>query len=348
MRRTWLAAALVLLLVSGGGPRLSLPAGGSPTGTSRAELADRDVALPPSVRPAWYTPVSGRISSQALVAQDVPVPGQRTVYVATSKASSTRSPRTATSAGGSSSASSTASASRSTATASRARASSTRRRARSTSSTRSGGCTRSTSCTGAERAGWPVRLYTDYWERARLGRDDPRERLAVRRHGLVLRPSDGREGDPPRPGTRGRSPSWVSVPLRLGGGGSVWGGAVSPTARERGSSSSRPGTRSGGLERRQALPGVGGYGEHVVELSLDLKVRARTTRPQMKGRDIGFVGSPVIFRHRFCGQLVAAVNKDGFLYVWRAEGGRRGRSSGSGSPIRRTPLRCSRSRRTRR
>ena len=38
----------------------------------------------------------------------------------------------------------------------------------------------------------------------------------------------------------------------------------------------------------------------------------------MKGRDIGFAGSPVIFRHRSCGQLVAAVNKDGFIYVWRA------------------------------
>ena len=38
----------------------------------------------------------------------------------------------------------------------------------------------------------------------------------------------------------------------------------------------------------------------------------------MKGRDIGFAGSPVIFRHRYCGQLVAAVNKDGFIYVWRA------------------------------
>src|SRR5438876_7657577 len=27
---------------------------------------------PPSLRPAWYTPVAGRISSQALVADDVP------------------------------------------------------------------------------------------------------------------------------------------------------------------------------------------------------------------------------------------------------------------------------------
>ena len=41
--------------------------------------------LPSALRPAWYTPVSGRISSQALVAENVPAPGQRTVYVATSK-----------------------------------------------------------------------------------------------------------------------------------------------------------------------------------------------------------------------------------------------------------------------
>ena len=41
--------------------------------------------LPSALRPAWYTPVSGRISSQALVAENVPAAGQRTLYVGTSK-----------------------------------------------------------------------------------------------------------------------------------------------------------------------------------------------------------------------------------------------------------------------
>ena len=40
---------------------------------------------PTELRPAWYTPVSGRISSQALVAEHIPAAGQRTVYVATSR-----------------------------------------------------------------------------------------------------------------------------------------------------------------------------------------------------------------------------------------------------------------------
>jgi len=85
VRRTWLAAALVLLLVSSGAE--AQPSGGWLTyGNDVARSSATGTSLsPPSVRPAWYTPISGRVSSQALVAQDVPGPGQRTIYVATSK-----------------------------------------------------------------------------------------------------------------------------------------------------------------------------------------------------------------------------------------------------------------------
>ena len=85
MRRTWLAVALVLLL-GGSGASAQSSSGWLVYGNDLARSSSTDTSLsPPSVRPAWYTPISGRVSAQALVAQDVPGPGQRTVYVATSK-----------------------------------------------------------------------------------------------------------------------------------------------------------------------------------------------------------------------------------------------------------------------
>ena len=85
MRRTWLAVALVLLL-AGSGASAQSSSGWLVYGNDLARSSSTDTSLsPPSVRPAWYTPISGRVSAQALVAQDVPGPGQRTVYVATSK-----------------------------------------------------------------------------------------------------------------------------------------------------------------------------------------------------------------------------------------------------------------------
>ena len=67
-----MTAAVVLLLVSGGaeaqGPGAWHMYGNDPARSSMTETS----LLPTSLRPAWYTPVSGRISSQALVAENVP------------------------------------------------------------------------------------------------------------------------------------------------------------------------------------------------------------------------------------------------------------------------------------
>ena len=85
MRRTSLAAALVLLLVSGGA-EAQVPGGWLTYGNDPArELHDRGVALPTELRPAWYTPVSGRISSQALSPRTFRRPASERVYVATSR-----------------------------------------------------------------------------------------------------------------------------------------------------------------------------------------------------------------------------------------------------------------------
>ena len=94
-------------------------------------------------------------------------------------------------------------------------------------------------------------------ERAGLGGDDPRERLHLPRHGRLLRPPDGREGDPRRPcdeaglalGVGARAPRWRWKRVGVG--------------RRRLQPPARLAVRrdrecvSRGLERRQALPRVG-------------------------------------------------------------------------------------------
>ena len=69
--------------------------------------------------------------------------------------------------------------------------------------------------------------------------------------------------------------SWVSVPQRLGGGGSVWGwGGVSYNP-ERGTLFVATGNAfRGGSNVGKRFREWAGYGEHVVELSLDLKVQS--------------------------------------------------------------------------
>ena len=80
-----LAVALVLLL-AGSGASAQSSSGWLVYGNDLARTSFTDASLSPtSVRPAWYTPISGRVSSQVLVAQDVPGPGQRSVYVATTR-----------------------------------------------------------------------------------------------------------------------------------------------------------------------------------------------------------------------------------------------------------------------
>jgi hypothetical protein len=172
--------------------------------------------------------------------------------------------------------------------------------------------------TGAERPGWPVTLYTDH-----------RRELVWGAMTLVngsLYVGTGSYCDRPMVGkvirldlaTRQVS-SWVSVPLSRGGGGSVWGWGGVAYNPERGTLVVATGNAfQGGSNVGRRFRESAGYGLHVVELGLDLSVRGAHHPPQMKGRDIGFAGSPVIFRHASCGQLVAAINKDGFIYVWRA------------------------------
>ena len=319
VRRTSLAAALVLLLVSGGA-EAQVPGGWLTYGNDPARSSMTEASLlPAELRPAWYTPVSGRISSQALVAENVPAAGQRTVYVATSRGvvyalGENGYIRWRVELG---------------------QLDRICQQIDGYGITGTGVIDPATHAlyvadafgrlhaldlvTGAERAGWPVQLYTDH-----------RRELVWAAMTLVngsIYLGTGAYCDRPMVGkvirvdlATKQVSRWVSVPLRLGGGGSVWGwGGVAYSPR-RGSlfvatgNAFRGGSNVGKRFRESA-----GYGEHIVELSPDLTVRAAHHPPEMHGLDIGFAGSPVLFSHRFCGDLVAAVNKDGFVYVWRSD-----------------------------
>jgi len=113
--------------------------------------------------------------------------------------------------------------------------------------------------------------------------------------------------------------SWTAVPLSLGGGGGMWGwGGVAYD----------PLSSSVLVVTGDALPGgknVGkrfdesaGYAEHLVQLGLDLKVKASQAPQHYRHYvDADLTGTPVVIRAPGCPALVAAESKNGNVYVWR-------------------------------
>lgn len=174
--------------------------------------------------------------------------------------------------------------------------------------------------TGAERPGWPVRIFGDIRVEHVFG-----GLLVVR--GSVYVPTasfcDNRmEGKLVRVSLADRTvTSWVAVPLRLGGGGGMWGFGGSAYSARRDSlfvatgNAFRGGENSGGRFREWA-----GYGEQLVELTPDLRVRAAShPRELSKALDLDFSSGPVVFAPPGCAELVAALNKNGTIYAWRAD-----------------------------
>lgn len=321
MRRTWLAAAaVVLLLVSGGAE--AQPSGGWLTyGNDLPRTsATATTFSPESVRPAWYAPISGRVSSQALVAQDVPAPGLRTVYVTTSKGTVY------------------------------ALAENGYIRWRVELGQLDRVCQQIDGygvtgtpvidpgtntlylvdafgrvhaldlVTGAERPGWPVSAYMTWRRELVWGA------LTIVNGSIYF--GTGAYCDRPMVGkvfrvdiaTRAVS-RWQVVPPSRGGGGGVWGWGGVSYSPGRGSLFVATGNAlKGGSNVGKRFREWARYGEHLVELSPDLTVRsAHHPRRINSVADLDFVGAPVIFTHPSCGELVAVLNKDGYLYAWRSE-----------------------------
>jgi hypothetical protein len=319
VRRTWLAAALVLLL-GGGGAEAQPSSGWLTYGNDLPRTSSTATAFsPPSVRPAWYTPISGRVSSQALVAQDVPTPGRRTVYVATSKGTVYalaengyirwrvelgQLDRVCQQIDGYG-------------------VTGTPVIDPGTSSLylvdAFGRMHALDRATGAERPGWPVAVYTTWRRELVWGA------LTIVNGSIYF--GTGAYCDRPMVGkifrveiaTRSVS-HWRVVPPSRGGGGGVWGWGGISYSPGRGSIFVATGNAfEGGSNKGKRFREWARYGEHIVELSPSLAVLAAHHPPRINSvADLDFVGSPVLFPHRSCGELVAVLNKDGYLYAWRS------------------------------
>jgi PQQ-like domain len=167
--------------------------------------------------------------------------------------------------------------------------------------------------TGRERAGWPVRVFGDNTRELVWG-----ALLLV--DGRVYVPTGSFCDTGPMQGhvysvdvaTRNVR-SWAPVPAELGGGGGIWGwGGIAYSAQRDSLYVAVGNAFASGAE-------TAGYGEHVVELSPTLEVRSASSTPEPpRNSDADLVGSPVVFDRSGCGELVAALKKDGTLYAWRA------------------------------
>ncbi len=327
VRRAFCVVAFVLPLLLGGSAGAQGTGGWLVYGNDLPRTSATATSLSaPSVRPAWFTPVAGRISSQALVAEDMPGPGRRTVYVATSKGvvyalgengyirwrvelgqlericgqidgygvtgtpaidPETRALYLADAFG--------------------------RLHALDLE-------------TGTERSGWPVTLYPDFRRELVWGA------LAIVNGSVYL--GTGSYCDRPMVGkvlrveiaTR-RVSQWIAVPQRLGGGGGVWGwGGIAYSASHDSLFLATGNAFRGGANVGKRFRESAGFGEHLVELGRDLSVRAANHPSEIRAPlDLDFVGSPVVFSNRSCGELVGLLNKDGYLYVWRSANIARGR-----------------------
>ncbi len=173
--------------------------------------------------------------------------------------------------------------------------------------------------TGAERPGWPVVLYRDYKRELAWG-----ALLLV--DGSVYA-GTGSYCDQPMEGKLIRVAlasrqvsSWTTVPAALGGGGGIWGwGGPAYSAVRKSILVVTGNAFEGGSNSGSAFTESAGYGEHLVELSPDLDVLS-SDAPGLSGfTDLDFVGSPVVADTASCGEVVAAQAKNGMLFGWRAD-----------------------------
>jgi hypothetical protein len=174
--------------------------------------------------------------------------------------------------------------------------------------------------TGAERTGWPVRVFAD----------DRRELVwgaLSLVDGAVYVPTASYCDSPTLAGVYrvdlatqqvGR---WISVPASLGGGGGIWGwGGLAYSPIEDDLYAVTANALAGGDNSGDAFSEAAAYGEHLVQLDASLDVESADhpgdlTQPE----DLDFVGSPLVIDRSDCGELVIGADKDDDVYAWRAD-----------------------------
>jgi hypothetical protein len=174
--------------------------------------------------------------------------------------------------------------------------------------------------TGKEHAGWPVQLYTDPERELVWG--------AIAHIGNSIYAGTGSYCDRPMEAkvvkveiASRRLSTWTVVPASLGGGGGIWGwGGIAYSATARRLYVATGNAFEGGSNRGAKFQESAGYGEQLVALDEDLGVLAASHPPDVpNGVDSDFVGSPVVVHPAGCGEVIAVLNKNGSLYFWRAD-----------------------------
>ena len=174
--------------------------------------------------------------------------------------------------------------------------------------------------TGAERDGWPVRVFPDFRRELVWG-------ALTLADGAVYVPTasycdSSSLGGVYRVDLASRQvSSWISVPASEGGGGGVWGwGGTAYDADSDALFAVTANALSGGSNTGSDFTESAGYGEHLVELGPDLSLESADHPADLTSPlDLDFVGSPVVFDRAGCGKLIVAADKDDIVYAWRAD-----------------------------
>jgi hypothetical protein len=174
---------------------------------------------------------------------------------------------------------------------------------------------------GAERPGWPIRLYPTFTQQLDWG-------ALTLAGGFVYVPTAAYCDTPLTSGgvhavelATGKVTSWRVVPKASGGGGGPWGWgglAFDPEAQSLFAATS--GAFSGGENRGSAFTETEGLGDRLVQLSPALAVQASSHPPELPdNQDLDFVGSPLLVETPACGKLVVAATKNDTVYGWRQD-----------------------------
>ncbi len=173
--------------------------------------------------------------------------------------------------------------------------------------------------TGAERPGWPVRVFTDVGTELNWGALTLAKR-SVYVPTAAYCDTAGTPGGVYRVDLATRAVSrWLAVPLDQGGGGGPWGwGGLAFDASSGSLFAGSSGAFAGGQNAGASYTEAAGYGDRLIEFGPDLQVRASNRPMGLPDRqDLDFVGSPLLVPGTSCGPLVVAATKNDTVYGWR-------------------------------
>ena len=169
----------------------------------------------------------------------------------------------------------------------------------------------------AERPGWPVRLFTNPHQQMLWGALTLAKGRVFAASGILCQAAST-HAYAINIATRAVK-SWETIPLSLGGGGGIWGwGGMMYDAPSNSIFTATGDALPGGRNRGANFDESSGFAERVVQLDLDMKLKASHSPLHYKVvRDSDFTGTPIPVRVPGCPALVVAENKNGTLYVYR-------------------------------